>query len=51
VIKSLQDSTRCLQFIRYHAEQLNIDPSNVILMIEDPSGEDSLGFALRHFGL
>ena len=21
------------------------------LMIEDPSGEDSLGFALRHFGL
>jgi len=32
VIKSLQDSTRCLQFIRYHAAQLNIDPSNVILM-------------------
>jgi hypothetical protein len=32
VIKSLQDSTRCLQFIRYHAEQLNIDPSNIILM-------------------
>ena len=32
MIKSLQDSTRCLQFIRYHAEQLNIDPSNIILM-------------------
>ena len=32
VIKSLQDSTRCLQFIRYHAAQLNIDPSNIILM-------------------
>jgi para-nitrobenzyl esterase len=32
VIKSLQDSARCLQFIRYHAEQLNIDPSNIILM-------------------
>lgn len=32
VIKSLQDSTRCLQFIRYHAVQLNIDPSNIILM-------------------
>jgi acetyl esterase/lipase len=31
VIKSLQDSTRCLQFIRYHAEELNIDPSNIIL--------------------
>ncbi|MBW2225534.1 MAG: alpha/beta hydrolase fold domain-containing protein [Deltaproteobacteria bacterium] len=32
VIKSLTDSARCLQFIRYHAEQLNIDPSNIILM-------------------
>ena len=32
VIKSLLDSTRCLQFIRYHAAQLNIDPSNIILM-------------------
>ncbi len=32
VIKPLQDSTRCLQFIRYHATQLNIDPSNIILM-------------------
>jgi len=32
VIKSLEDSTRCLQFIRYHAEQLNIDPANIILM-------------------
>lgn len=32
VIKSLTDSTRALQFIRYHSEQLNIDPDNVILM-------------------
>jgi len=32
VIKSLEDSTRCLQFIRYHAAQLNVDPSNIILM-------------------
>lgn len=32
VIKSLTDSTRALQFIRYHAAQLNVDPSNVILM-------------------
>ena len=31
VIKPLQDSTRCLQFIRYHAEQLNIDRANIIL--------------------
>ena len=32
VIKPLRDSTRALQFIRYHAEQLNIDRDNVILM-------------------
>ncbi|MFW2390025.1 MAG: alpha/beta hydrolase [Polyangiales bacterium] len=32
VLKSLTDSTRALQFIRYHHEQLNIDPRNVILM-------------------
>lgn len=32
VIKSLEDSTRALQFIRYHHEQLNIDPENIILM-------------------
>jgi para-nitrobenzyl esterase len=32
VIKSLTDSTRALQFIRYHHGQLNIDPTNIILM-------------------
>ena len=32
VIKPLSDSTRCVQFIRYHAEQLNIDPERIILM-------------------
>lgn len=32
VIKPLLDSARCLQFIRYHAQELNIDPENVILM-------------------
>lgn len=32
VLKSLTDSTRALQFIRYHHRQLNIDPNNVILM-------------------
>jgi len=32
VIKPLSDSTRALQFIRYHANQLNIDRDNVILM-------------------
>jgi hypothetical protein len=32
VIKPLSDSARCLQFIRYHAAQLNIDPERMILM-------------------
>lgn len=32
VIKPLADSARCVQFIRYHAEQLNVDPERVILM-------------------
>jgi acetyl esterase/lipase len=32
VIKPLSDSARCLQFIRYHAVQLNIDPERIILM-------------------
>jgi para-nitrobenzyl esterase len=32
VIKPLSDSERCLQFIRYHAKQLNIDPERIILM-------------------
>ena len=32
VIKPLTDSARCLQFIRYHAEQLNIDRERIILM-------------------
>lgn len=32
VIKPLTDSARCLQFIRYHAERLNIDPERIVLM-------------------
>jgi hypothetical protein len=31
VIKSLMDSARALQFMRYHAEDLNVDPENVAL--------------------
>lgn len=31
VIKPLSDSRRCLQFLRYHHEQLNVDPSRVAL--------------------
>jgi acetyl esterase/lipase len=32
VIKPLTDSARCLQFIRYHSRQLNIDPERIVLM-------------------
>jgi len=32
VIKSLLDSSRALQFLRYHSRQLNIDPDQVVLM-------------------
>ena len=31
VIKPLSDSKRCLQFLRYHHEQLNIDPDRIAL--------------------
>lgn len=31
VIKSLMDSARALQFIRHHADDLNIDPENIAL--------------------
>ncbi|MBC8367044.1 hypothetical protein H8E52_06510 [bacterium] len=31
VLKCMGDSQRCLQFLRYHHEQLNIDPSRVAI--------------------
>ena len=31
VIKSLTDSRRCLQFLRYHHEQLNVDPAQIAI--------------------
>lgn len=31
VIKPLSDSKRCLQFLRYHHAQLNVDPSQIAL--------------------
>jgi len=31
VLKSLNDSKRCLQFIRYHAKELNIDKNRIAL--------------------
>ena len=42
VIKSLQGSTRCLQFIRYHAQQLNIDPSNEDPVLRQTTGVTAL---------
>ncbi len=32
VLKPLFDVKRCVQFIRYHASQLNIDKNNIVLM-------------------
>jgi len=31
IIKSMSDCRRCLQFLRYHHEQLNIDPERIAL--------------------
>mgnify|MGYP001824262558 CR=1 FL=1 len=47
VIKSLTDSTRALQFIRYHREQLNIDPNNIILMGGSAGAGTSLWIAFQ----
>lgn len=47
VIKSLTDSTRALQFIRYHHEQLNIDPNNIILMGGSAGAGTSLWIAFH----
>ena len=42
VLKSLDDSKRCLQFIRYHAKELNIDPNRVVLMGSSAGGGTAL---------
>ena len=47
VIKPLTDSARCLQFIRYHAAQLNVDPNNIILMGGSAGAGTSLWIAFR----
>ncbi|MGB5704365.1 MAG: alpha/beta hydrolase [Polyangiales bacterium] len=47
VIKPLTDSTRALQFIRYHAQQLNIDRDNVILMGGSAGAGTSLWIAFN----
>ena len=47
VIKSLTDSARALQFIRYHHEQLNIDPNKVVLMGGSAGAGTSLWIAFH----
>lgn len=47
VIKSLNDSARCLQFVRYHAEQLNLDPDQVVLMGTSAGAGTSLWIGLQ----
>lgn len=47
VLKSLSDSTRALQFIRFHASQLNIDRDNVILMGGSAGAGTSLWIAFN----
>lgn len=47
VLKPLSDSTRALQFIRYHASQLNIDRDRVILMGGSAGAGTSLWIAFN----
>jgi pimeloyl-ACP methyl ester carboxylesterase len=47
VIKPLSDSTRALQFLRYHANQLNIDRDSVILMGGSAGAGTSLWIAFN----
>lgn len=45
VIKPLGDSRRALQFMRYHANTLNIDPSRIAMYGESAGGGTSLWLA------
>jgi len=47
VIRSLQDSTYALQFMRYHAENLNIDSNNIILSGGSAGASTSLWIGLQ----
>jgi para-nitrobenzyl esterase len=47
VLKPLSDSTRALQFIRYHASQLNIDRDKIILMGGSAGAGTSLWIAFN----
>lgn len=47
VLRSLQDSTYALQFIRYHASSLNIDPNNIVLTGSSAGAGASLWIGLQ----
>ena len=47
VIKSLRDSKRALQFIRYHAAELKIDPERIALMGGSAGAGTSLWLATK----
>jgi acetyl esterase/lipase len=47
VIKSLSDSRRALQFLRYHAASIGIDPERVVLWGGSAGGGTSLWLAAR----
>lgn len=46
IMKSLQDSKRALQFIRYHSKRLNIDKTKVVLYGSSAGAGTSLWLAL-----
>ena len=47
VIKCLNDSKRALQFIRYYAEDLNIDPTRIVLSGTSAGAGTSLWLGMR----
>ncbi|MEM8895062.1 MAG: alpha/beta hydrolase, partial [Bacteroidota bacterium] len=47
VIKCLSDAKRALQFIRHHAEDLQIDPTNIALMGGSAGAGTALWLAMR----
>jgi BD-FAE len=47
VIRSLKDTKYALQFIRYHAQALNVDPDNIVLMGTSAGASSSLWIGLQ----
>lgn len=48
VLKSLNDSKRCLQFIRYYAKFLNINPTKIVLVGASAGAGTSLWLAVNN---